>query len=277
MNLRGEKKLITVIYIITVLFWIVFVLASNHTATYEGLLFHYILKPFLVGMTIIPLLGGIIGLVKAKRWGGWQSSMGRAISSLSIGMLTWSGGMIVWNYYLFFTDVEVPYPSFADALFILSWFFWPYGILQLSKAIGTKVGLRTKRGKVALVVLSLLALFISYYLLIVIARGGTIDFSVRGMQLFFDLFYPLGDVVILILIAVVYSLSRKYLGGQYKTPIIVLFIGFLLNYLSDFIFSYTTSTEVYFNGHFVDFLFTTTMFVLSFGISNLDIDLVQGD
>jgi len=221
-------------------------------------------------MIAVPLLGGIFGLQKAKSWGGWQSSMGRTTMGLALGLIAWAGGMIIWNFYLFFLDVEVPYPSLADAIFILSWPLWFYGVINLSKATGAKFGLREKKGKLFLFIIPIVAILASYYLLFEIARGGEFVWDVSGLQLFFDLFYPIGDIVILTAVALVFMLSRRFLGGKYRVPVFIVLLGFLLNYTSDFIFSYTTTLETYFNGHFVDFLFTTTMFVLSVGVILLD-------
>ena len=169
----------------------------------------------------------------------------------------------------FFTDIEVPYPSIADAVFILSWPLWTYGLLQIYKVAGIKYALRDRKGKIALIVIPLLIIAASYYLLFQVARGGQISWDNSLVKLFFDLFYPIGDVVILTLVVLIYTLSRNFLGGMYKKPIIWLLGGFTLNYASDLIFSFTTTNETYFNGHVVDFLFITTMFVLSLGLSFL--------
>ena len=267
---NARKNTLTIVFGATVLLWILFNILTKHTAMYEGPVFQFVLKPFLVGMTLIPLLGGLYGLKQGLSWGGWKSSLGKAINSLSIGLLCWSGGMVIWNYYLFFTEIEVPYPSLADAVFILSWPFWTFGVYHLSKATGARFGLKSRGGKHLLYIIPAIVSLVSYYLLFQVARGGEIDLSVEAYQLFFDLFYPIGDVVILTIVAVVYSLSRKLLGGKYKIPILILFTGFGLNYLTDLIFSYTTTVETYFNGHFVDLLFTITMYVLSLSIIEMD-------
>ena len=118
-------------------------------------------------------------------------------------------------------------------------------------------------------------IFASYYLLIVVGRGGVIEWSTGGLKLFFDLFYPIGDVVILTVALMLFSLSYNFLGGRYKMAVWVLIAAFISNYFADFLFSYTTTKETYFNGHFVDFLFATTMFILSLGLCMLDVKLLN--
>jgi hypothetical protein len=217
-------------------------------------------------MTLLPLIGGIIGLRNSFKWGGIKRVVGRSSLALSLGLIAWSGGMVIWNYYLFFTEISVPYPSAADIIFILSWPLWTYGIWELSEAVGIKFAWK-KMNKGFLIIPLLVTLF-SVYLLMYVARGGVTYENFP--KLFFDLFYPLGDIVILTVTVSIFLLLRKFLGGVYKVPIFILLFGFLLNYLSDFLFSYTTTQGTYFNGHVVDFLFMTTMFVLSIGLSMLN-------
>ena len=87
---------------------------------------------------IIPLLGGLYGLFLAQHWGGMESKVGKAIIFLSLGLITWGIGMVIWLYYNIVLDVSVPYPSLADAAFILSWPLWGIGAAFLSIATGAK-------------------------------------------------------------------------------------------------------------------------------------------
>ncbi len=264
MKLEKSSKTIITLYAIICAFWIFLFIVSKY-ALIDSQLLETIQHFTQIPLVILPLVGGIIGLKNSLLWSGVKSVVGRSSMALSLGLIAWAGGMIIWNYYLFFTNNEVPYPSLADIVFILSWPLWTYGIWKLSEAIGVKFAFR-KISNIFFVVPSLI-IFISVYLLMYVARSG-ITYE-NPFKLFFDLFYPLGDIVILTVTASVYLLLRKFLGGIYKVPVLILFFGFLLNYFSDFLFSYTTTQGTYFNGHIVDFLFTTTMFVLSLGLSML--------
>lgn len=269
MKLKIPSKILIGLYLITSLFWIVLVIIAKSAAVAEQTL--YTLRLYTQWpLVFIPLVGGLLGIKNSRHWGGVKSIMGRSSFFLSIGLMAWAGGMVFWNYYIFFTDIEIPYPSLADVGFVLGLLFLVCGIVYLSKAIGVRFALRNKKGKALLFIIPIVVILISIYLLVIVARGGSIAYDDSFLKLFFDLLYPLGDVLILAVISLVYLLSREYLGGVYKGPILVLLVGFLLFYFSDFLFSYTTTQETYFNGHFVDFLFTTTMFILSLGLSMLD-------
>lgn len=263
-----KSLIIIIIYLITAVFWLVLTWKTGYSASRAGYYFQ-------IFLFVIPLVGSLIGFVNAKLWGGFKSAVGRATLFLSFGTLTWSIGMLIWNYYIFIAKVDIPYPSFADLAFILSWPLWTIGFIELSKATGVKFALRKTKGKILFIIIPLMVTIASYYLLVTVARGGVIDFSSGGLKLFFDLFYPIGDVVILAVALMLLSLSFNFLGGKYKIAVWLLILAFITNYFSDFLFSYTTTKGTYFNGHFVDFLFATTMFILSLGLSMLDVKLLN--
>ena len=254
-------KIISVIYAVTAVFWTFLTIYTGHTSHTAGLYLQILLF-------IIPFLGAVAGFRNARLWGGFKSAIGKAVVLLSLGTFTWSIGMLFWNYFVFVAKIEVPYPSLADAAFILSWPLWALGVLSLSKATGVKFALRRIKGKVLLFIVPVVAIVSSYYLLIEVARGGVVELDGSNFwKMFFDLFYPIGSAVILAISLTFFSLSRDFLGGKYKVPVLILVIAFLINYLADFMFSYTTTNETYFNGHFVDFLFATAMYLLSMSLS----------
>ncbi len=262
------KKLIVGIYTISAVLWFVFIIYTKNLGSYEGPLYHLVLTPFLIGMTLLPILGCLLCFYKAKQWGGWGSAIGKALNFLGLGLLGWAGGMIVWNYYLFFSKVEVPFPSLADLFYITIWPLWTYSMIKLSVAAGTKYGLKNVNRKIVAALAALASIVLSYYLLFVLAKGGIIEVGVSIPQFILNLFYPIGDIVILLSALLVYILSYNYLGGRYKKTIIILLFGFLLNYIADFIFLFTTTNGTYFNGHISDFLYLTMMFTISMGAAD---------
>ncbi|OGI60755.1 hypothetical protein A2641_00420 [Candidatus Nomurabacteria bacterium RIFCSPHIGHO2_01_FULL_37_25] len=270
MTQKPFLRIMVSLYIITVIFWLVLIFLTKYSLISESTIQFFRLLTQ-VPLAIIPLVGGIFGLKNSIDWGGIKSGMGKSSLFLSLGLIAWASGMIAWNYYIFFTNIEIPYPSLADIGYVLGLLFFVIGISTLSKIVGVKFALRNKKGKFIFFLIPVIVILFSVYLLINVARGGVlVDTSESYLKLFFDILYPLGDVVILTITGLLYFLSKKFLGGVYKTSILVLFSGFLFFYISDFLFSYTTTQGAYFNGHFVDFLFTTTMFTLSLGVATLD-------
>jgi len=223
-----------------------------------------------LSIDLIALFGGILGLLTAKHWGYFKSAVGKGIVFLSLGIFTWAVGNFVFSYYVFFLNSNIPYPSLADVFFTLALPLWITGIIYLSQATGVKYGLKRKIGQLYLIVLPIISIAVSYYLLVKVARGGSITAGGNLLKVFFDFVYPIGDVIIITIAFLVYGLSLKYLGGKYKLPIIIVLFGFVLMFLADFSFSYTTTLGTYYGGHPIDLFFVAAMFAMGFGISSMD-------
>lgn len=224
-------------------------------------------------LAIIPLLGGLFGFINSYRWGGLRSRLGQSLFFIAAGLTTWGLGQCYWSYVTIRGYTEVPYPSFADVGYIISWPLWTIGIVLLALAAGARFTMR-KHAPVKLYswVFGVAAVIIaaSYWLLIVVARHGLALAGESPIRLFFDLAYPVGDVVILTIAALTGTVLFRYLGGRYRLAIGLILLGYALNYLTDFTFSYVTTAETYYNGHFVDLMFPTVMTVLSIGLAALE-------
>lgn len=251
---------IVAIFVVMVIWWI-FINANGLVGTSQNFYFGALLG-------VLPIAGSIFGFLNARKWGNFKSAIGQAIWLISLGLLTWGIGTLIFAYYNIVLQVEVPYPSIADSAYILSWPLWIFGMIRLSKATGAKYGLRLSGGKLILLAVPALVVLISYYLLVFVAREGVIVFTdVEKYKLFFDLAYPLGDVVILTVALLIYGLSFKYLGGIYKKSIYMILASFVLMYFADFAFSYTTTVDTFYTANWVDLLFTVTFFTLSVGVA----------
>lgn len=256
-----NRKILTIFYTILV-FWWATIFTRGIQETEENYFFSLV-----YGM--IPLSAAIFSFFNAHKWGGFSSYVGRAILFFSSGLFAWAIGNIIYAYYNIVLKVAVPYPSIADVGFFLLYPLAALGVLSISKATGVSFALRHKAGKLIFFFIPLFLIFISYYLLFIVARGGEIAQDGGLLKLILDIAYPVGDVVVVTLAAMVYGLSRKYLGGLFRTPVIFILVGFFLAYITDFSFSYTTTTGTFFVGNWVDLFYATTFFIISFGLSLL--------
>jgi hypothetical protein len=263
--LTPKTKLLGGIWLGTLVWWIV--MAVTKTKFTEWNYWYQVL------LAIIPLLGGLFGFMNSAKWGGLKSRLGQATFFLAAGLTTWGLGQCYWSYATIRQLTEVPYPSWADVGYIISWPLWTAGIILLALAAGARFTIRKHAPlKLYTWVLTLAAIIIagSYYLLIVVARHGLALEGEGPMRLFFDLAYPIGDVVILTIAALTVTVLFRYLGGRYRATIGLIIGGYALNYLTDFTFSYVTTAETYYNGHFVDLMFPTVMAILSIGLATLE-------
>lgn len=205
-------------------------------------------------------------MFSAKAWGMLGSAIGKSVFFIATGLFAWGLGSMIWSYYNFFQRISAPYPSVADIGFILSLPFWILGIINLSKATGAKFGIKHTGGRIMLIVIPIIVMVLSYYLLVVVGRGGVLTESFDNyLKLFFDLAYPFGDVIILTFALIIFGLSLGFFGGKYRLSIFAIILGFVSMYLADFVFSYTTTTEAFYNGNWGDLIFTIALFLIAFG------------
>ncbi|HVW66556.1 MAG TPA: helix-turn-helix domain-containing protein [Candidatus Peribacteraceae bacterium] len=216
---------------------------------------------------LIPLVSGAIALFSVKRWGGLTHAIGRAVLFMGLGIFLWGFGAMIWSYYNFVLNVAAPYPSFADVGFAPSIFLYGLGVIFLADATGAKAGLKNIYAKIFVVIAPLVILAFSYYALVIVARGGVlVTAGDPPLKTFFDIVYPLGDLLGLTIAVLVSGLSFKYMGGRYTTDILAILLGLAVMFIGDFVFSYTTTIGTYYDADPGDLILTLGVFLLSFGV-----------
>lgn len=259
-KINNYQKFFSIFFGLLVIFWAALLV----TGTKSGNLNYW--YSFLFGL--IPLFGGAIGMYKSRIWGGFKSSVGKAVFFVSLGLFLWGFGETIWSYYNFFRHVPAPYPSLADIGFAPSIFFWILGMAFLSVATGALFALRkTHWAKVLVVLIPLLLLIPSYYIQITLARDGTlVPPDEPLLKTILDIAYPFGDFLALTFAAVIFGLSYQYFGGLYRRAILCLLAGLVVMYCADSVFSYTTTKGTYYNANWGDLLLATGQFLMTFGI-----------
>lgn len=269
MNISKTSKAIFLYFVFIFVWWLYFFVTGkandvNGDVTLGGSLYQF-------AFGLIPLLGGILGAITSRVWGGNKSYVGRGLLYISAGAICWGIGQMFWSvYYNIISSVDIPYPSLADVGYSLSFPFLAIGLVNLSKATGARYSLKHPMGKLFAFLITTIGGVIAYYLLIVVARGGVIDFSEGWLKLFFDIVYPLGDLVILLSGLLIYGLSFNYLGGKYKIAILSIISGLFVLFIGDFTFSYTTTVGSYYNGHWVDLVLPTAWMLMVFGVNSFE-------
>lgn len=259
MQLTLSQKILSGYLVLLAIYWVLLNISGSKTEFWNYF--------YSFSFSLIPLVGGFLGMIQSKTWGFLGSAVGRTVFYISAGLFSWGLGSMVWAYYNFVEKIEAPYPSFADFWYIIALPLWVYGAISLSKATGARFALGNLKGRSFLIIVPIVITVLSYYLLVTVARGGVITDGVDDrIKLFFDFAYPIGDVLILTITTLIFGLSFKYFGGQFKSSILILLLGFAVMYVADFIFSYTTTIETFYVGHFGDLIFTIALFLMAFGI-----------
>lgn len=260
-----SSVLVLLWYLVAVLWWLVLTTTGSQEQTAN-----YLFGLFVIGGT--PVAGGLFGLYRSWRWGFPKSWLGRTMFFLSLGLIAWGCGALMYSYNNFFLGVEAPYPSLADFAYLASYPFWALGVVHLLRVTGASISLKNFFGKIQLLIIPIVAVAISYYLLIIVARGGVLDLTGDFSKIVVDIAYPFSDIVMVTLTTLVLSLSFRTLGGRFRVPIFTLLAGFLINYAADFAFGWQTTLGTWYVGNWVDLLFATSMTLLVLGISGLNPD-----
>ena len=222
-------------------------------------------------LSITAIVFGIIGMHTAKQWNWLKSGVGTGTFFISLGLVFWGIGQCLWTYYLIRDpNHESPSSIIMDIGYFLSIPMWAYGILRLSEATGAKYGLKETRGRISVVVISTIMIVVSYYFLVVLARGGTVYFSQSFQTMFFDLGYAIGDAINFTMTLVIVTLSWKLLGGKFRPSILLVLASFGIVYIADFMYSYYDGKGWYYNGDVVDLPYLLMLTTFAIGLSMLD-------
>jgi hypothetical protein len=241
-------------YFLLFLWWIKIYL-SGVKETDENYLFGFL-------YSLIALTGGVNGLLISKVWGGYKSLVGRGIIFLSLGLLGEWFGQTVWTYYNVIERIEIPYPSIADIGYFSIIPFYALGMLSFAKASGAKLSIKTLRGKLIIMTVPVLMVSVSYFLFL---KNLSPDFS-NPIRTFLDFGYPFGEAITISIALITFGLSRGILGGRMKIRILYLIFAFIVQYVTDYTFLYTTLAGTYYNAGIVDLMYATSFTIMAIGI-----------
>lgn len=181
------------------------------------------------------------------------------------GVLLWAVAELIWGYYEVFLEIDVPYPSLADLLWIPGYLPFFGGLILRYRMFNVKLDTRQVFSLIIVIVLFLLA---------------TIYFVIQPIVAYFDperlgesllnVFYPLGDLFLFILSALILFSFEK---GRFAVTWLFISLGFIIVSVSDLTFSYASWNEVYypegnlnFVSFFVDVTYALSYLLLALGI-----------
>ncbi|HWA32131.1 MAG TPA: hypothetical protein VG694_01640 [Candidatus Paceibacterota bacterium] len=217
------------------------------------------LKIWAATYQVIALLGGIVGLMVSRRWGGHRSVIGKAVMFLSIGLLLQVFGQSFDSYLNVLKNVEIPYPSLGDVGFFGSVIAYIVGTAYMLRAIGFRFSFKSLKGKLIAIVIPLAVLIVSYMFFL---KGYEFDWS-NPLKVFLDFGYPFGQAIYVSLAILAFLVSRNYLGGMMKRPMLFLILSLFVQYACDFTFLYQANAGNWYAGGINDFMYFTSYLVMS--------------
>ena len=250
------NKIIVGLFISFTLFWII--LQIKTSITFDNI--------FSASYFIIALFNGLLGIYLAKKWGGWKSTMGKAISLFSFGLFAQSFGQISYGIYISLFQINIPYPSIGDIGYFLTIPFYIYGIILLAKASGIKISFSLIRNQVKILILSLAIVGIG---ILVILQNYIFDWS-NPLKIFLDFVYPIGDSVytFIALISYIELLKKKNRVMMNKT--LLFFIALFAEFVADYVFIYQANTDSWHIAQINDYMYCFAYVLMSLAILQLN-------
>jgi hypothetical protein len=244
-----DKKIIVLILLTAII--IIGMLLTPSDENYA--LLRYVLNG--VGLTLIPFIGAWIG-IEASKFFGLKSLFGKAILFISLGMITYGIGTIIFFYYNVFLQTEIPYPSLADVGFSLTIIFINIGVFLFLKTVIKKFDF-----------LNFLKLLIVPILVFIFVFPFFVyEKIMEEVPLFtkiLNVYYVIGDILFLSF-AILIILSSY--GSLLFRSISIIAIGFIIQTIADFSFTYTASIGTYYTSCWVDVIYCLAFFTLGYGM-----------
>ncbi len=172
---------------------------------------------------------------------------------VTVGILGWTAGDLVWTVWLDHV-ANPPYPSIADACYLTLYPATYLGLTLLMRShfrhLGAAVWLD---GLVVGLALAALGAELVFPAVISSSRGSSAAVAV-------NLAYPLGDFLLLVFIALGFTLSGFRPGRQW----LLLALGVALNACADMVYVYQVAKGSYVEGSVLDTLWPASMALLAF-------------
>lgn len=238
---KSHFVFLTALYAFFVIWWMLVQVTPPKFIFLGGISHNDLLQWFGSLYFIVALVGGLFGIVNAKKWGGWKSLLGKALILFSLGLLAQVFGQIAYSYYIYVLHMEVPYPSIGDIGYFGSIPLYISGTVLLAKAAGVHIGIKSAQNKIQAIVIPFILLLICYFLFL---QDYKFDWS-SPLVIFLDFGYPMGQAIYISLAILVYLLSRNILGGMMKKGILYIIVALFAQYSADYLFLYQVSRNIW--------------------------------
>jgi hypothetical protein len=203
-------------------------------------LFSNIFPPLIAGAAVI-----VSGISLQKYWRKSEERFSIIWLLFTVGLFLWFVGESVWMGYTLIWNVEVPYPSVADAFWIAGYIPFFFALYFYVRIFGS--ALSKKMLAIAMGVAIILALA-TFFMLINPVIGSEEDM----LTLAVDFAYPLLDVALL---SISFLGLLIFMNGKLGKSWLLINLGILSNVCGDILFSYTTLQETYYNGHLLELFY----------------------
>lgn len=234
-------------YFALMIVWSIILYITHQTTSDWNYLFN-------IGIASFYLSGGAIAFIWSKK-SEIRNSILRELITVGAGVTIFGVGLLIWSYYNLILRDAVPYPSIADAVFIFYFPILAYGIISLLRVFGIMISKRIYLETLIIFILTAIFIF-------TIGNPPDLSSSLPILTKTLNISYLLGDSLLISLGIMLIRLTR----GKIHNSFFYFFIGFFSMASADFLFSYRTAHETYWNGDITDIFFTLAGLMFTLGI-----------
>jgi hypothetical protein len=167
---------------------------------------------------------------------------------IAAGVTVFWLGEAVYAYYDLALRVVPPYPGLPDLFYVPEYPLMAAGLVLAALAYGALAPSRRP-----LVMSALLTVVLGVALWVFLLQGLLADSSVSAAEKALSMFYPLGDLVLLVAPALFIALVLGSFGGaRLAMPWRIMAAGIALLGVTDSLYSYMTQIETYVSGSWID-------------------------
>lgn len=213
--------------------------------------------------TLMDLIGAIVLIMYGLNY-GLKSNLGKMLSFFGLGLLLFAIGNGVFLYYYVFLNAAMPYPSWADAVFVVGNFFMFFGPFFLVKIYQPLI---TKK----IVTVSLIIALISFITIFTFFAKPDLSAEIPFVQKFLNVFYPASDVINLILAVIALQIG----GGKLHYYFYIIGLRFIATAVGDLIYTYKATAGTYWVGDIPDLMYSIGGYLLIVGLIEIIFNLKQ--
>jgi len=211
---------------------------------------------------LIPIVWNLVAILFVTmllRVYGMKSAPGRVWILFILGLVAWFFGEFIWFWDEAVQGIESPFPSPADYLYIVGYFFFILGITFQLRQTKADIGKKDLQ-KIILfaVVLSLITIIfvIGPIIVDIIGTEYAIDEEIISFA------YPILDIV---LGTSAITLVLRFKGGKFSIAWLLIGIAFILMVAFDLVFTWINYSEVYSLYYIIDHVYNSFYLLFAIG------------
>jgi hypothetical protein len=197
---------------------------------------------------------------------GLKSNLGKMLLSFGIFFISYTLGQYIYSYYNIFLHVDIPYPSWADAAYVID---CPFGILGFFYLVKIYQSFVNKR----LVMTSLATGVIASIVIFGFIVKPDLSAGIPLMQKFLNLYYPITDVIAVVLAAIALQIG----GGKLHHSLYILALAYFFSMIADLLYTYRSTAGIYWVGDIADLFYTLLGYLLVVGLIEIINNMQQSE